>query len=416
MTSDLRAARVIVHTGKGGVGKTSVAAATAVRLASGGQRTLVASTDVAHSLADVLDHPLGDRPTPVRPDLDAQQLSPDQRLRSGWRDIGEYLRAMLTWGGADPLESAELAVLPGLDELFALLDLHDHARSGRYDVIVVDCAPTAETLRLLRLPEVLGWYVERLLPVQRHLTRALRPAVGRITTMPVPDDGVFASVRTLYDRLQAVRGLLLDAAHTSVRMVVTADRVVLAEARRMLTSLYLFGHHVDAVVVNRLVPERVTDPFLRGWRERQQGLSAEIVATFGAIPRLPLELQDGEPVGLERLATLGDRLFERLDPAAVLHDGPRLEIERNGDGHVLRLPLPATTSSDAELLQRGDELYITVGGYTRNVMLPAALRTAGVTSARVTDGWLVIVLDAADQRTGAVVDRSERVAERAASA
>jgi arsenite-transporting ATPase len=407
------AARIIVHTGKGGVGKTSVAAATAVRLASQGHRTLVTSTDVAHSLADVFDHPLGDRPTAVLPRLDAQQLSPGQRLRSGWRDIGEYLRALLMWGGADALESAELAVLPGLDELFALLDLHERAHSGRYDVVVVDCAPTAETLRLLSLPEVVGWYVERLLPVQRHLTRALRPAVGRITTMPLPDDGVFTSIRSLYDRLQAVRGLLLDAAHTSVRMVVTADHVVLAEARRMLTSLSLFGHHVDAVVVNRLVPEHVTDPFLRGWRERQQRLSAEISATFGTIPQLRLELQDHEPVGVEHLSRLGDLLFDTVDPVAVLHAGPRLEIEQCGDGHVLRLPLPESTSADVELLQRADELYITVGGYTRNVVLPAALHTSSVTSARVADGWLTIALDAPDGCAG--VGPSERM-EPAASA
>jgi arsenite-transporting ATPase len=398
VTSGPGAARVIVHTGKGGVGKTSVAAATAVRLSAAGHRTLLTSTDVAHSLADVLDHPLGDRPTVVAPRLDAQQLSPDLRLRSGWRDIGEYLRAMLTWAGADAMESAELAVLPGLDELFALLDLHERARSGRYDVIVVDCAPTAETLRLLSLPEVLGWYVERLLPVQRHLTRALRPAVSRVTSMPLPDDGVFASIRVLYDRLQAVRALLLDAARTSVRMVVTPDRVVLAEARRMLTSLHLFGHHVDAVVVNRLVPDSVSDPFLRGWRERQQRLSGEIAATFGAIPRLPLELQGREPVGVERLGALGAWLYGTVDAAAVLHHGPRPEIERRGDDHALRLPLPASTAADVELLQRGDELYITVGGYTRNVVLPTALRTASVTSARVAGGWLTIVLRAPEQR------------------
>jgi arsenite-transporting ATPase len=412
VTSGAGAARVIIHTGKGGVGKTSVAAATAVRLAAAGHRTLVTSTDVAHSLADVLDQPVGDQPTAVRPRLDAQQLSADQRLRSGWRDIGAYLRAMLAWGGADVLESAELAVLPGMDELFALLDLQDRARSGRYDVIVVDCAPTAETLRLLSLPEVLGWYVERVLPVQRHLTRALRPAVGRITSMPLPDDGVFTSMRSLYDRLQAVRGLLLDPSHTSVRMVVTADRVVLAEARRMLTSLCLFGHHVDAVVVNRLVPERVADPFLRGWRDRQQQLAGEIAATFGAIPQLPLELQELEPVGLERLGDLGGRLFDVADPAAVLHEGQRLEIGRHEDGHVLRLPLPASTGTDVELLQRGDELYITVGGYTRNIVLPAALRTAHVTSARVTDGRLAIVLHTPDRHA----DAAGRTVEPAASA
>ena len=393
MTTDADVARVLIHTGKGGVGKTTAAAATAVRLARDGHRTLVMSTDVAHSLGDVLDHPLGDQPTPVMPGLDAEQLQTQQRLRSGWQEIGDYLQALLAWGGADALEAAELAVLPGLDELFALLDLDAHARSRRYDVIVVDCAPTAETLRLLSLPEVLGWYIERLLPVQRHVARALRPTVGRVTSMPLPRDGVFRAVGTLYDRLQAVRGLLLDPAHTSVRLVVTPDRVVLAEARRMLTSLGLFGHPVDAVLVNRVVPADVTDPFLVGWRARQQRVAAELVATVGDVPQLRIGLAAHEPVGVTGLADLADELYGTVDPATVLYAGPRPEVVDTGDGHALRLPLPDSVADDVDLLQRADELYVSVGGYTRNVVLPAALRSCQVTSATVTDGWLSIGFD-----------------------
>jgi arsenite-transporting ATPase len=348
------------------------------------------STDVAHSLGDVLDHSLGDRPTAVAPGLDAEQLQPDQRLRSGWQEIGDYLQALLAWGGADALEAAELAVLPGLDELFALLDLDVHARSGRYDVVVVDCAPTAETLRLLSLPEIVGWYVERLLPVQRRVARALRPTVGRVTSMPLPRDGVFGAVGALYDRLQAVRGLLLDPAYTSVRLVVTPDRVVLAEARRMLASLGLFGHPVDAVLVNRVVPEHVTDPFLVGWRTRQQRVAAELAATAGEVPRLQVRLAPGEPVGVAELGNLADELYRSVDPAAVLYAGPRPEVVATGHGHALRLPLPASAPDDVELLQRADELYVSVGGYTRTVVLPTALRARHVTSATVTDGWLSI--------------------------
>lgn len=393
MTSGAAVARVLVHTGKGGVGKTTVAAATAVRLARDGHRTLVMSTDVAHSLADVLDRPLGDRPTSVLPRLDAEQPQTAQRLRSGWREIGDYLQALLAWGGADALEAAELAVLPGLDELFALLDLDAHARSGCYDVVVVDCAPTAETLRLLSLPEVLGWYIERLLPVQRHLTRALRPTVGRVTSMPLPRDGVFRAVGALYDRLQSARGLLLDAAHTSVRLVVTPDRIVLAEARRMLTSLGLFGHPVDAVLVNRVVPADVTDPFLVGWRARQERVEAELAGTVGELPLLRTGLTAREPVGAAALADLAQDLYGAVDPVAVLHTGRRAEVVDTGDGHALRLPLPDSAADEVELLQRGDELYVSVGGYTRNVVLPAALRARQVTSAGISDGWLSIGFD-----------------------
>lgn len=391
MTSAPDAARVLIHTGKGGVGKTTMAAATAIRLARDGRRTLVLSTDVAHSLADVLDHPLGDRPTTVGPGLDAEQLRPDERLRSGWREIGDYLQALLAWGGADPLEAAELALLPGLDELFALLDLDAHARSGRYDVVVVDCAPTAETLRLLGLPEVLGWYIERLLPVQRHVTRALRPTVGRMTSLPLPADDVFRAVGALYDQLRAVRDLLLDADRTSVRVVVTPDRVVLAEARRTLTSLALFGHRVDAVVVNRVVPDDSTDPFLAGWRARQRRVADELAATIGDVPRLDVALTADEPVGEAALAPLADAAYGTDDPAAVLHAGPRPEVVgAGGPTPVLRLPLPDCAADDVDLLQRGDELYVDVGGHRRALVLPTALRARPVTSATVADGWLEI--------------------------
>lgn len=393
MTTAADVARVLIHTGKGGVGKTTAAAATAVRLARAGHRTLVMSTDVAHSLGDVLDRQVGDRPTAVMPGLDAEQLQTQHRLRSGWQEIGDYLQALLSYGGADPLEAAELAVLPGLDELFALLDLDVHAHSGRYDVVVVDCAPTAETLRLLSLPEVLGWYIERLLPVQRRVARALRPTVGRVTSMPLPRDGVFRAVGALYDRLQAVRGLLLDPARTSVRLVVTPDRVVLAEARRMLTSLGLFGHPVDAVLVNRVVPEDVTDPLFVDWRARQQRVASELAATVGEVPQLQLGLTKREPVGVANLCDLADELYGTIDPAAVLYEGPRPEVVATGDGHVLRLPLPASAPDDVTLLQRADELHVSVGGYTRTVALPTALRARQVTSATVSDGWLSIGFD-----------------------
>jgi arsenite-transporting ATPase len=383
-------ARVLIHMGKGGVGKTTTAAATAVRLAQQGQRTLVVSTDPAHSLGDVLDHPLGDQPTPVTDNLDAEQLQARQRLDAGWEHVGDYLQSILRWAGASELEAAELAILPGLDELFALLDLQVHATSGRYDVVVVDCAPTAETLRLLSLPEVLGWYIERLMPLQRAMTRALRPTLRRITTVPLPQDTVFGAVETLYRRLQAVRALLLEPAVTSVRMVVTPERVVLAEARRTHTLLALFGYAVDAVVINRLVPSGSDDPLVAGWRKRQQEVLHEMTETFGAVPQLLAPLDAGEPVGIAALAGMADHLYGTRDPASVLYDGPRLELVEDDQGHALRVPLPQRTAEDVELFQSRDELYIRVDGYTRNLVLPAGLSDRAVTSAKVDEGWLRI--------------------------
>jgi arsenite-transporting ATPase len=395
-----RPARVLVHMGKGGVGKTTTAAATAVRLARQGRRTLVVSTDPAHSLSDVLDHPLGDRPVPVIDNLHAEQLQARQRLDAGWGEVGAYLQSFLRWAGAGDLEAAELAILPGLDELFALLDLQVHATSGRYDVVVVDCAPTAETLRLLSLPEVLGWYVERLVPVQRTVTRALRPTLRHLTNMPLPHDGVFTAVESLYRRLQAVRALLLEPAATSVRVVVTPERIVLAEARRTHTLLALFGYAVDGVVVNRVVPHGNADPLMLRWRSSQQQVLDEVAETFGAIPRFTAPLGANEPVGIDALADLADELYGACDPSEVLYDGPRLELLEDARGHALRVPLPRGSADDVELFQRRDELYIRVGGHTRNLVLPAGLSEREVTSAEVDDGWLRIAFAAEASHAG----------------
>jgi arsenite/tail-anchored protein-transporting ATPase len=397
-------ARVLIHMGKGGVGKTTTAAATAVGLARQGQRTLVLSTDPAHSLSDVLDRPLGDQPTPVIDNLHAEQLRARQRLDAGWRDIGTYLQELLRWGGAGELEAAELAVLPGLDELFALLDLHAHATSGRYDVVVVDCAPTAETLRLLSLPEVLGWYVERLIPLQRTVTRALRPALRHVTTMPVPRDPVFAAVETLYRRLQAVRALLLEPRVTSVRMVVTPHRVVLAEARRSQMLLGLFGYALDAVVVNRLVPDGSDDPLVAGWHAAQREALVDLAETFGAVPRLSAGLRANEPVGVAALAELADEVYGARDPSVVLYEGPRIEVVADNAGPALRVPLPRSSAGDVELFQRHDELYIRVDGYARNIVLPVGLGDRRVTAATVEGGWLRIAFS----DTGAPVPAGSR--------
>lgn len=390
MTTAADPARVLIHTGKGGVGKTTVAAATAVRLARDGHRTLVMSTDVAHSLGDVLDHPLGDRPTAVVPGLDAEQLRPDQRLRSGWQEIGDYLQALLAWGGADAVEAAELAVLPGLDELFALLDIDVHARSGRYDVVVVDCAPTAETLRLLSLPDALGWYMERIFPLERKVARAVRPMLGRMTTMPLPGEAMLDSVARLHRNLDAVREILTDGAVTSVRLVVNAEKIVIAEARRTYTYLQLFGYHVDAVVVNRLLPDEVSDPYFARWKARQAEHLQTIRDGFAGLPILSAPLFDDELVGTAPLNRLADAVYDGRAPEERLATSAPLRFERRGAGWLLDLALPFVGKGDVDLLHRGDELYVKVGSYTRSILLPMALRRCEVGGAAMADGRLTV--------------------------
>src|SRR5262245_31924566 len=282
--------RVLLFTGKGGVGKTTVAAATAVRAAREGLRTVVCSTDPAHSVAAVFSVPLGDDVPTIEPRLDGVQLDARRRLEESWGSVREYLVALLDWAGAGTVEAEELAVIPGLDEVFALADIKAFADSGAYDLVVVDCAPTAETLRLLSLPDVLGWYMQRVFPAQRNVTKAVRPLLARMVSMPLAGERVFDAVRDFYARLDGVRDVLTDGEVTSARLVVNAERMVVAEARRTYTYLSLFGYHVDAVIANRLLPDAVVDPWFAEWKRVQADQLAEIEAAFAPVPVLSADL------------------------------------------------------------------------------------------------------------------------------
>ncbi|MEA2058493.1 MAG: TRC40/GET3/ArsA family transport-energizing ATPase, partial [Actinomycetota bacterium] len=261
--------RVVLVTGKGGVGKTTVAAATAIRAADRGHRTLVMSTDPAHSLADAYQVALGDAPTEVATDLAAQQIDSQQRLEESWGAVRDYLTEIFDWSGLQGIEAEELTVFPGMDELFSLATVRDHVHSGRYDAIIVDCAPTAETLRLLSLPDVMAWYMEKMFPIGRKLARVIRPVMGRVSSMPVADEQVFDSVAQFYERLDGIREILADPEVTSARLVMNPEKMVIAEARRTYTYLGLFGYAVDAAIVNRVLPDTVADPYFKRWHEIQ---------------------------------------------------------------------------------------------------------------------------------------------------
>ncbi|HWH31333.1 MAG TPA: TRC40/GET3/ArsA family transport-energizing ATPase [Egibacteraceae bacterium] len=382
--------RVLLFTGKGGVGKTSVAAASALRAAAAGLRTLVVSTDPAHSLADALDVPLGDRPVSVAPRLDAEQIDAQARLEEHWRDIQGYLIGLLQWGGVGEIEAEELSVIPGLEEIFALVDVRDHVEAGNYDLLVVDCAPTAETLRLLSLPDALGWYMERVFPAGRTLARMSRPVLSRVTTMPLPQDKVLGSVEDLYRRLAGVRDILSDGSRSTVRLVVNAERMVIAEARRTMTALSLFGYSVDAVVVNRLIPATVTDPWFDRWKAIQAEHLAAVRDGFAGVPVLTAPLFDAEPIGAEALGRLAAELYGEQAVEAVLHEGTPLTFEREGEDWLLRLALPFADKADLDLFHRGAELTVKVGSHVRKVALPAALGRSDVAGAALRDGRLEV--------------------------
>ena len=385
--------RIILFTGKGGVGKTTIASATALSIASSGTKTLLMSTDPAHSLGDCFDIDLGPRPTEVAPNLWAEQIDPQQRLEENWREIQQHAIAVLNWAGLAEVEAEELAVIPGLDELFALADVKSHHDEGPWDVVIVDCAPTGETLRLLSLPDIIHWYMERIFPVERRVMGALRPVARRVTSLPLPDDSVYEAVRRFYDRLDGVRQILTDGDVTSVRLVVNPERMVIAEARRTFTYLNLFGYRVDAVVVNRILPEEITDPYFDRWKEIQKDHLDAIQASFSPLPLLPARLRDDEIVGADRLLEFGSELYGQQDPATVLFTDDPMTIKKRGDAYILSLRLPFTRREDLDLSQKADELFVRVGPYRRTIMLPRALLARGVTSAHLIGDRVDVVFE-----------------------
>ena len=382
--------RVLLFTGKGGVGKTSIAAATALRAARSGKRTLVMSTDPAHSLADSFGVSLGSEPTQVTTNLHAEQIDAQARLEENWRDIRSYLVNLLSWGGVDAVEAEELSVIPGLEEIFSLIDVKRHVDADEHDVLVVDCAPTAETLRLLSLPDALGWYLERIFPVERKVAKVVRPVLGRLTTMPLPQDKLFGAVDELYRNLEDVRDILRDVSRTSVRLVVNAEKMVIAEARRTYTYLNLFGYHVDAVVVNRLLPDEVTDP----WFERWKALQAEHVATveegFAGVPMLRAPLFDEEVVGLDALERLAAAVYDERQVDAIYRSTEPLRFDRTDEGYLLALTLPFVGRDEVDVFRAGDELHIKVGAHHRGILLPAALARCEVAGAGMVRGELQV--------------------------
>ncbi|HEV2062379.1 MAG TPA: TRC40/GET3/ArsA family transport-energizing ATPase [Solirubrobacteraceae bacterium] len=384
------ASRTILYTGKGGVGKTSVAAATARRCAAAGARTIVLSTDPAHSLADALQQQVGSDPTVVGDRLWAQQISAQEELERNWASVQDWMGDMLVERGVDRISAEELTVPPGADELFSLLALRRHHEGDEHDVVIVDCAPTGETLRLLSFPDVARWWLEKVFPQQGRILDAARPFARAVLDVQLPGEEVLEDVQRFVTSLIAMHEILRDRERVSLRLVMNPDRMVIDEARRTFTYLNLYGFLTDAVVVNRVFPDDVGDYFA-GWREAQSRALEEVEAAFAPVPVLCAPYFDREVCGAEMLDHLGDALFAGHDAGEVLHSALAQGLVVGRDGASLRLPLPFADKDDLGLKRIGDELVVRVGAQKRTILLPSALSGYRPSGASFDDGDVLVI-------------------------
>jgi arsenite-transporting ATPase len=387
------APRTILYTGKGGVGKTSVAAATAQRCAAAGLRTVVLSTDPAHSLSDSLEAELGGDPTPIAPNLFGQEVQAQEEMERNWDAVQDWLGDLLAERGVDRISAEELTVPPGMDELFSLLQIKRHHEEDAFDCVIVDCAPTGETLRLLSFPDVATWWLEKVFPWERRLVSAARPLARGLLDVPLPGDAVFENVERLVRNLVAMNGILRDRSSTSIRLVMNPDRMVVKEAMRTFTYLNLYGYLTDAVIVNRVLPEEAGEGYFAAWRTVQQEHMELVRSAFAPVPILVAPWLEREVVGPEMLDRLADVLFGDREPEALLHRELAQELSGENGRATLRLALPFAERGDIELKKIGLEVIVRVGGQKRTIILPPALAAYATSGARFEDGALQVFFE-----------------------
>lgn len=383
--------RIILYTGKGGVGKTSIAAATAVRAAQLGYRTIVLSTDPAHSLADSLDVEVGYSPVRVAENLYAQEIDVNTELRSHYQVIQRFLSNYLRRQGFDQVRAEEFAIFPGMEELFSLLRVKEYSERKAYEVIIIDCAPTGSTVRMLSFPDAIRWYMTRFFHLERRIVKAIRPIAEKIAKVPLPTDEVYFSVEDLYRKIQGMNELLTNGAITSIRLVLNPEKMVVKESQRAYTYLNLFGFNVDSVIANRILPPDLTHTYLEKWLTIQEKHMRMAEESFSPLPIYQGKLFDQEMVGLEMLSRMAEDIFKGEDPTRVLHEGKPIEILPRDGKYAMRIRFPNIKKEELDLWVKGDDLIVKAGPYKRNISLPRALALLPIQSANYADGKLEIV-------------------------
>jgi len=383
--------RIIIYTGKGGVGKTSVAAATALRSAALGHRTILISTDAAHSLSDSLEVQLSGRTTNIAKNLDGIEVDMQYELETRWVEIQKFFSDFLASQGMDSVTAQEMAIFPGMELMSALFYVDEFAQMGKYDVVVMDTAPTADTLRLLSFPDIANWYFDRLFGIVRNILKIARVTVGKIVSTPLPSEKFLDDLEELKERLRRVRELLIASNKTSVRLVVNPERMVITETQRAYTYLCLYGYTVESIIINRIIPKEACrqDFFDEKCKEQEKHLET-IEEIFSPLKMLRADLMPREVVGRKALEELADQLFGDGDPTEVYSTQSPMRIYDDDGKAILAIRMPFPMNQKVELYTRGDNLTLQLGAFKKSIILPYALANKKVLGADLEEGWLKI--------------------------
>lgn len=382
--------RVILYTGKGGVGKTSVAAASACKIAKDGKKVLIISTDQAHSLADSFNMKLDKEPTKVNENLYAMEIDTVYEGEKSWANLKEYMKRLLTIKGEGSIEVEELLVFPGLEELFALFKILEIYDKNEYDILIVDCAPTGETLSLLKYPEMLSNFIKKVLPIKRKGAKIAGPAMEKIMKIPMPEDNVFDDIEYVMNKMDRLQNLMLNKDIVSLRIVTTPEKIVINEAKRNFTCLHLYNYNVDAIIVNKIYPKEAMEGYFSKWIKIQDEGLKEIEEGFSEVPRYYLKLQKSEIRNIEVLKKVGGELFEDNDIAKVLFKKDIFTIEKRKESTTMKILLPFADKRELDLRQDKNEIVLSVKNETRRFPLPVNLYEKEITGAKFIDGYLLI--------------------------
>lgn len=381
--------RIIFFAGKGGVGKTSVAAATGIKAAQAGRRTLVMSLDVAHSLADIFDleRKLIDqnrgKPIKVGSNLWIQELDIQEEIEKNWGDIHKYLSTLLNTTGLDEILAEELAILPGMEEVSLLLYINSYVRTNKFDVILLDCAPTGESLRFISIPTTLEWYIKKIFKMERTIARYARPIAKRLYDVPLPDEDYFDAVEFLFQRLHGVDEILADSKTTTVRLVTNPEKIVLKETQRAFMYFCLYKMSTDAIIMNRILPESINDAYFKDWRERQAEYVRQAETYFSPIPLFQVNLFRGEILGRKSLTDLAEQIYGDRDPLERFFEGEPYTLVKADGKYQLKIKLPFVQKKDVHLDKIADELIIRVGSFKRHILLPRQVGASKSVNARL---------------------------------